>query len=304
MSNFLRSVIIALLWAALVPVSRAGAENGGGGAIVFVVGDGVRRDIMVYEPGSGALTLLAGEKGVMETQPVLGAAGETAWVRRVGPVWQLLKNGVVISSGPLHLSPAFRPDGALAAAVSGDEETNIYIFNGEAPSLLVKGEGLAISPAFSPDGRHLAYVSDLTGQGQIYVAEADGANARLLLPSPALNTDPAWSPDGSFIVFVSNETDIFVVQPNGSGLKSLTRNQGVNRRPSFSPDGRKIVFSSDRSGQFRLYTMNADGSEQNILLPELNEPQHAPHWGPAAPPLDIISSIEADTTQKDMPQKD
>jgi TolB protein len=160
---------------------------------------------------------------------------------------------------------------------------------------LVKGDGIAVSPAFSPDGRYLAYVGDQTGQGQIYVAEASGARARLLTPSAVLNTDPSWSPDGNFIVFVSNETDIYVIKPDGSGLKALTKDQGVNRRPGFSPDGKQIVFSSDRQGDgvFRLYTMNADGSDQKMLLPGLKEPQHAPYWGrftPLAPSgADVIA---------------
>lgn len=282
MNKYLASLFLMLIL--LVPAFQAGAgEPQPGSAIIFVTGDGSRRDIMRYIPGQAAPELLAGEKGIMETQPVLGPGGEAAWVRRVGENWELLKNGEVISSGPLHLSPAFRPDGALVAAISGNDETSLYLFNGKSPSLLVKGDGLAVSPAFSPDGAQMAYVSDATGQGQIYVAKADGTEPRLLTPSAVLNTDPAWSPDGRFIVFVSNETDILLMKADGSEPRALTANQGVNRRPTFSPDGTEIVFSSDRDGQFRLYTMNADGSGSKILLPELNEPQHAPYWGVSAP---------------------
>ncbi|UQZ89479.1 hypothetical protein C4J81_09810 [Deltaproteobacteria bacterium Smac51] len=254
-----------------------------GSAIIFVTGDGSRKNVMLYEPGAESPVVLAGQKGVMETQPTLGPKGETAWVRRNGQNWDLLRNGQVVSSGELHLSPAFRPDGALVAAISGEKDTSIYIFSGKTPSLLVQGKGLAVSPSFSPDGRKLAYVSNESGDGQIYVANSDGSNPRLLTPSTVRNTDPTWSPDGSLIVFVTNETDISIVNPDGSGLRRLTKNQGVNRHPSFSPDGRKIVFSSDRDGLSKLYVMNADGSGQKVLLPSLKESQHAPHWGPVAP---------------------
>lgn len=280
-------LVLVLLWAALIPGFPAGAEPGtNDGAIIFVTGDGSRRDIMqvAYDQAGtpGAPRLVAGEPGVMETQPTLGFHGESAWVRRNGKVWELLKNGEVVFSASLVLSPAFRPDGGLAAAVSSDLDTSIYgLSNDGQPSLLVKGDGMAVSPAFSPDGQYLAYVGDQTGNGQIYVAEANGQNPRLLLASPVLNTDPAWSPDSRRIAFVSDETDIFVMNADGGGLTRLTQNQGVNRRPSFSPDGREIVFSSDRDGVFRLYTMKADGSDQQILLPGLNAAQHAPYWGPA-----------------------
>lgn len=302
MKKYLFFFLLPLL---LTPAFQAGAGEAhtyAGSAIIFVTGDGSRRDIMLAEyDQKGALgepRLLAGEKGIMETQPVLGPRGETAWVRRVGEKWELLKNGEVISSGPLHLSPAFRPDGALVAAISGNEETSLYLFNGKTPTLLVKGEGMAVSPAFSPDGKYLAYVSDQTGQGQIHAADADGTNPRLLTPSAMLNTDPAWSPDGSYIAFVSNETDIFIMKADGSELRALTKNQGVNRRPAFSPNGAEIVFSSDRDGRFKLYAMRADGSEPRILLPGLEAPQHAPCWGA----LPILP--EPFTTQKVLPQKD
>lgn len=296
MKNFLLLIMLAIATPALADAPQ-------GSAIIFVTGDGSRRDIMLHYFSEPPRTVLvAGEKGIMETQPALGPQGETAWVRRVGKDWELLKNGEVISSGPLHLSPAFRPDGALAAAISGNEETDIYLFNGKTPSLLVKGDGMAVSPAFSPDGQYLAYVSDQTGQGQIYVAKADGTNARLLTPSTVLNTDPSWSPDGKFIVFVSNETDIFTIKADGSELRPLTRNQGVNRRPGFSPNGDEIVFSSDRDGRFRLYTMAPDGSNPRPLLSDMETPQHAPYWGKM--PENAFNSPEAVSAQKISPQKD
>lgn len=49
--------------------------------------------------------------------------------------------------------------------------------------------------------------------------------------------------------------------------------------PAWFPDGSKIVFTSNRDGNIRIWIMNADGTEQTILTPNM---EHAsdPSWSP------------------------
>jgi Tol biopolymer transport system component len=49
--------------------------------------------------------------------------------------------------------------------------------------------------------------------------------------------------------------------------------------PSWSPDGTRIVFFSDRDGNYEIYTMNPDGSEQTRLT-ENPEGDRNPCWSP------------------------
>jgi Tol biopolymer transport system component len=53
---------------------------------------------------------------------------------------------------------------------------------------------------------------------------------------------------------------------DGTRQRRLTHDTAIYGRPIFSPDGRQIVYSSsDRSGQFEIGVMNADGSQQRQL---------------------------------------
>ena len=264
------------------------AEAGGndipaGTAVVFVAGDFPDTSLMMVDPAGGMPTVLADLKGGPDLQPAVGPTGQLAWIRRSGDRWELMENGRVISGGDLHLSPAYKPDGTLAASVSRTTDTSLFIFRDGGKSLLIQGEGIAVSPSFSPDGSRLAFVSDAGGRGRIQVATAEGRGAYDLAPSPLLQTDPAWSPTGEHIAFVSDETDICLIRPDGTDLRRLTDRQGRNSRPGFSPDGRMIVFDSDRDGFRRLFVMNLDGSDQRPLLPDFSRPQSQPVWAETRP---------------------
>jgi len=254
-----------------------------GSQIIFVAGDKSTKSIMMTELGGDEPVQIAGHKGGPSTQPTMGPGGRTAWVHRNGNKWELLVDGKVISSGPSHLSPAFRPDGTVAAAYSEAQRTAIYSFSGRNNKSFLTGlGGINVSPTFSPDGSRMAFVSDQGGSAAVYVSSANGGPATRLT-NTGKATDPAWSPTGEYIAFVNRETDIYIVRPDGSGLKALTGGMGRNYRPSFSPDGRMIVFASDRSGRMQLYVMNASGGRAHVLMPDYRGSQDLPYWSPTMP---------------------
>ena len=60
------------------------------------------------------------------------------------------------------------------------------------------------NPTWSPDGGRIAFVSNQSGNEDIWVAPATGGSAmNLTADDPAPDIDPSWSPDGNQIAFVS-----------------------------------------------------------------------------------------------------
>lgn len=60
----------------------------------------------------------------------------------------------------------------------------------------------------------------------------------------------------------------------------LTTNSFDDRYASYAPNGGKIVFESNREGNWQIYLMNSDGSEQDRLVTN-NYNDRRPSWHPS-----------------------
>jgi len=100
---------------------------------------------------------------------------------------------------------------------------------------------------FSPDGKQLAWVK---GLGELWVAAADGANARRVFTSwDEPNFD--WSPDGKWLAYaVSDEwfnSDIWIAPADGSGQPfNVSRHPDNDSRPVWCPDGKLLAWTGRR----------------------------------------------------------
>jgi len=87
----------------------------------------------------------------------------------------------------------------------------------------------------------------------LYVANADGTDARQVTYLPGASFAPYFFPDGKRIIFASNfknprsgEFDLFAIDIDGSHLEQITFSGGFDGFPVFSPDGKTLAFSSNR----------------------------------------------------------
>ena len=67
---------------------------------------------------------------------------------------------------------------------------------------------------------------------------------------------------------------------DGSGLTRLTNNSAFDVFPAWSPDGLQIAFASDRTGNFQIYVMNADGTGAVTRLTNNSDNDVLPAWSP------------------------
>ena len=70
-------------------------------------------------------------------------------------------------------------------------------------------------PAWSPDGTRLAFISNRSGQSQIWLMNADGTGPVQLTNIPhGTCAAPVWSPDGTRILFNTTFMQKNPIRPN------------------------------------------------------------------------------------------
>jgi Tol biopolymer transport system component len=124
--------------------------------------------------------------------------------------------------------PAWGPTGLLAwTGCDGDstQACGIFIDNPDdgQPASRVSASIDDVALSWSPGGNKLAYMSDHTGNWDIYTYDL-GGGFQVLTDDPASDGLPAWSPDGSAIAFVSNRNGdwgIYLMQPGGEDPRKV-----------------------------------------------------------------------------------
>jgi Tol biopolymer transport system component len=121
--------------------------------------------------------------------------------------------------------PAWGPTGLLAWTGCDNGECGIFIDNpdDDQPANRLTGSANDIGLSWAPDGSNVAYMSNVTGNWEIYLLNVSGGIAVL---TEDANSDglPAWAPDGSGIAFASNRDGtwgLYLMTPSGDNPRKI-----------------------------------------------------------------------------------
>ncbi len=180
------------------------------------------------------------------------------------------------------------PDGKTIIFTSmrnGDIDLYTMNIDGTNVKQITNTVGYDGGACFSPNGKMIVWrasrpmtddevkeYKDLLAQGlvmptkmELFVANADGSNARQVSKLGKANWAPAFTPDSKRLIFASNHEhergfpfNLYLVNLDGTGLERISADGGFDAFPMFSPNGKQLIFSSNRH--------NGGSRDTNVFL--------------------------------------
>ncbi len=274
------------------------------GLIILSLGEGNHSHLFAYQPeiqaSSPSLPLTRLTNGPWDDiEPALSPDGtRVAFSSNRNGYWDIyildLTTGLVsrlTDSLEYDGSPSWSPDGVWVVYESYvTDNLEIMIRSTDptqAPIRLTNNPAADYSPVWSPQGRRIAFVSDRSGEPEIWLIDLDKADETLYqdISQDTNGTDahPAWSKDGKYLAWSSVQDGYHNLYAWDSSKPDVpARLVGSGDWPAWSPDGSVLLAGLDAPNRFYLAAYPA--SLPGVVLPPLALPGQLEglDWGPAA----------------------
>jgi serine/threonine-protein kinase len=154
----------------------------------------------------------------------------------------------------LHSAGPGEPLGLWTLEMDGESQPEGFI------------EAASLWPDFSPDGRWLAYVSDRTGEFEVYVRPfPEGAPVERI--SPNGGEQPVWSPNGQ---------QLFYTRPDPETDAQQVMVVDVVTEPAFRPGQPRMLFEGPYRGTTPIRSVDVSPTGNRFVLSEPVEPEPQP----------------------------
>ena len=190
---------------------------------------------------------------------------------------------------------ALSPKGERALFVGRGDIFSAPIEKGAVRNLTRSSGSHDKAARWSPDGHKVAYISDATGEEELYLIDQEGTGKpeQLTKGGKAMRYPPAWSPDGKRLAFSDKDGKVFVLTlADKSLLQVADESRGQVRDYTWSPCGTHLAFSlSDPNENQSLFLWSVGQDKSRRITGEMFD-EYNPAWDPEGNYLYYLSRRE------------
>lgn len=220
---------------------------------------------------------------------VTGPPAAPIWQKKVQSVVQFLIQNWKIAGGAVA--------GLLVLVIglivfSGNDTKVRQVKKWQIQPILSSAE-MERDASFSPAGDSIVYVSNITGNWELFKKRLKAEESTRLTQSPGSEENPRWSPLGDLILYTYRgpglPPTLFAVSISGGIPQKLAENAIDGQ---WSPDGIWITYVSPAAGNSRsLYVMDFKNVEPRLVLKDLPGLAH-PSFSPDGKEIVCESDVD------------
>jgi len=178
---------------------------------------------------------------------------------------------------------ALSPKGERALLVARGDVFTVPVEKGPTRNLTNSSGAHDKWARWSPDGARIAFISDRSGEDQVYLVNQDGSGKprQLTTRFKGMLYAPEWSPDGKRLAFSDKDGKLYVLNvADRSVIEIADEKRGSLRDYAWSPHGGHLAFSLRDASRFSsIYIWSlSDGKLRRITGPYADE--YGPAWDP------------------------
>jgi tricorn protease len=187
---------------------------------------------------------------------------------------------------------ALSPKGERVLMVARGDVFTLPIEKGPTRNLTNSSSAHDKHARWSPDGRRIAFVSDLSGEDELYVVDAQGKGK----PQPLATSfkaylyAPEWAPDGARLAISDKDGKLYVVTvADRKAVEIADDAYGMLRDFAWSPDGQFLAFTlANGNGNRSLHIWSAAEGKSHRVTDDLHGVS-SPAWDPDGKLLYVLS---------------
>lgn len=264
-------------------------------SVIFAGHDASGWGLWQVTPGEQATKLRSGE-----LRGAVTAAGVLAWADPAGKIWTAPMDDATAPAqmiqGLPHPcgQPSLSTDGRWLAvacfrfSMRQDDGGlwRIDLTTG-TPEAIYDEPGLQKSPVFSPDGRRIAFVTGFRLSADrviehVWIADADGSNAKSVAEKSDVNIDPSWDGNDALILRSDQGGQPGLWRADLSSGAMIPLQVNVRDAAEIAVSGQgEVAFTGYRDGRVGLWLTTTTGGAPQALAVTQNDgldAAHDPYW--------------------------